>query len=73
MLLLLLAGCLAILKMETETVEPALRRVLDVVNPVEFTVRPLPGSDLDPEFSSRFETGIDCDFVFKDSIIVGNL
>ena len=50
-----------------------LLRVLDQVNPVDFDRRPLPGSELSPEFSSRFETGIDCDFVFGDSILVGNL
>ena len=50
-----------------------LLRVLDEVNPIDFERRPLPGSDQSPEFSSRFETGIDADFVFADSILVGNL
>ena len=50
-----------------------LLRVLGEVHPTEFERRPLPGSDLGPKFSSRFETGIDCDFVFRDFILVGNL
>jgi hypothetical protein len=46
-------------------------RVLGQVAPLEIDRRALPGSD--SEFSTRLETGIDCDFVFKDSILVGNL
>ena len=25
------------------------------------------------EFGTRFETGVDCDFVFQDSLLIGNL
>ena len=52
----------------------SLIRILSGVNPVEVDRRPLPGSeDPESEFSSRLETGIDCDFVFRDSILIGNL
>ena len=46
-------------------------RVLGSVCPVEIEQRPMPGSS--PEFPSRLDTGIDCDYVFRDLILVGNL
>ena len=46
-------------------------RVLGSVCPLEIEQRPMPGSS--PEFPSRLDTGIDCDFVFRDLILVGNL
>ena len=46
-------------------------RVLGSVCPLEIEQRAMPGSS--PEFPSRLDTGIDCDFVFRDLILVGNL
>ena len=46
-------------------------RVLGSVCPLEIEQRPMPGSS--PEFPSRLDTGIDCDFVYRELILVGNL
>ncbi len=63
------------INLEPDQPDPEIKPMLQVLSeviPREVDQRSLPGSD-DPEFSSRLETGIDCDFVFQDSILIGNL
>ena len=71
------------------TVFEDLKLVLETIKPRELDIdRPLfwgSGDPQDPsfgthpaiyvasEFGTRFETGVDCDFVFHDSLLIGNL
>ena len=64
--------------LENQTVAEELEAVLSRVQPrvTELNDRPLPGLEdcnAASEFGTRYSTGVDCDFVFRDSILVGNL
>ena len=53
-----------------------LKSVLETVQPIETELNkrslPWPDSELQ-KFGTRYETGVDCDFVYQDCLLVGNL
>ena len=52
-----------------------LKSILETVKPREPDLDrklPWPPSEIQ-QFSTRIETGVDCDFVFQDSLLIGNL
>ena len=53
-----------------------LKRVLETVHPYEkeLNKRPLPWPSTESQnFGTRYETGVDCDFVFQGTLLIGNL
>lgn len=50
-----------------------LLQILSQVHPkeTELNKRPIPGIEAD--FGTRYSTGVDCDFVFEEKILLGNL
>ena len=56
-----------------KTLEGDLHHILHNVNPDDTNVdkRPLPGIETNPEFHSRFASGVDCDEVYNN-LLIGN-
>ena len=64
------------LKSEDVSVFEDLKRVLETVHPYEkeLNKRPLPWPSTESQnFGTRYETGVDCDFVFQGTLLIGNL
>lgn len=52
-----------------------LQAVLQTVEPsiTELNQRPLPSAAGLEDFGSRYDTGVDCDVVYQDNLLIGNL